>query len=325
MVQDLTYNLCKSLEVNLGNVADVGGEQPQPTPQVVATPVITLTGLYTATITCTTDGATIYYTLNGDTPTTSSTQYTSAISLTDNCTINAIAVKSGMTDSNVASYNFTSPILTEWRVVGNSQVQGNEIWSCGEYSAVDSKYHIKVNNGVSIADIALDEPLRKVNDVADKIEFANGVATVTRKFGSEVADNMNWEVSPTTISDKYRFTSSVLKNVINKPLSNNDITNILNSLYETKRLRDPYNGITGIGVSTGGIASIYDENYNTMSSLNDFLAHISGTEIIYELATPTTETIQVPDIEVSPTDTYTCVINQGAKAVSWSSFETELN
>lgn len=43
------------------------------------------------------------------------------------------------------------------------------------------------------------------------------------------------------------------------------------------------------------------------------------------VATATTETIQVPDIEVSPTDTYTCVISQGAKAISWSSFETELN
>lgn len=76
---------------------------------IVNTPVITITGLYTATISCATNGATIYYTLDGTTPTTSSTQYTSAISLTDTCTIKAIAVKSGMTNSEVATESYTNP------------------------------------------------------------------------------------------------------------------------------------------------------------------------------------------------------------------------
>ena len=83
-------------------------KKPQPIP-VVATPVITITDLYTATIACATDGATIYYTLDGSTPTSSSTVYSGAITLTQSCTIKAIAVKSGMTDSEVASENYTNP------------------------------------------------------------------------------------------------------------------------------------------------------------------------------------------------------------------------
>lgn len=84
------------------------GKKPEPI-LVVATPVITITDLYTATIACATDGATIYYTLDGSTPTSSSTAYSDAITLTDTCTIKAIAVKSGMTDSEVASEDYTNP------------------------------------------------------------------------------------------------------------------------------------------------------------------------------------------------------------------------
>ena len=75
------------------------------TPVTVATPVITISGS-TATITCSTSGATIYYTTNGNTPTSSSTQYSSAITLQSACTIKAIAIKDGVS-SSVASQSYT--------------------------------------------------------------------------------------------------------------------------------------------------------------------------------------------------------------------------
>ena len=34
--------------------------------------------------------------------------------------------------------------LTQWKIVGNSEVHGQEIWSCGEYSEVDNKWHIRI-------------------------------------------------------------------------------------------------------------------------------------------------------------------------------------
>lgn len=80
-----------------------------------ATPTISVaTGTYTSaqsvTITCETAGATIYYTTDGTDPTTSSTEYTTAITIDESCTLKAIAVASGYAASEVASATYTMQI-----------------------------------------------------------------------------------------------------------------------------------------------------------------------------------------------------------------------
>lgn len=59
------------------------------------------------TISTGTDGATIYYTTDGTTPTTSSSVYSAAIPVSSTTTIKAFAVKNGMTDSDVATATYT--------------------------------------------------------------------------------------------------------------------------------------------------------------------------------------------------------------------------
>ncbi len=81
-------------------------------PDTVATPAFSPAGgTYSAaqnvTISCATSGATIYYTTDGTTPTTSSNVYSAAIPVSETTTIKAIAVKSGMTDSEVATATYT--------------------------------------------------------------------------------------------------------------------------------------------------------------------------------------------------------------------------
>ena len=86
--------------------------------ETVATPAITPNGgelkygNNTVSIACDTDGATIYYTTNGATPTTNSTKYTGAFTLSSNATVKAIAVKSGWNNSSVASASFTYTVET---------------------------------------------------------------------------------------------------------------------------------------------------------------------------------------------------------------------
>ena len=60
----------------------------------------------TVSITCETTGATIYYTLDGTNPTTSSTPYTSALTISETTTVKALAVKDGE-QSAVASAKYT--------------------------------------------------------------------------------------------------------------------------------------------------------------------------------------------------------------------------
>lgn len=139
------------------------GVIPTPT-QTVATPTIYISGT-TATISCSTSGATIYYTLNGNTPTTSSTQYSSPITLSGACTIKAIAVKSGMNNSSVASQNYSpsvQPIVptmvlnTTAKTVALSAPSGLTIKYSTDGSTPTTTYSSAINvaNGATIKAIS---------------------------------------------------------------------------------------------------------------------------------------------------------------------------
>lgn len=75
-------------------------------PVTVASPVISITD-GNVTITCTTIGATIYYTTNGTTPTINSTAYAEPFTVEDGITVQAIAAKDGVL-SSVASKTYTA-------------------------------------------------------------------------------------------------------------------------------------------------------------------------------------------------------------------------
>lgn len=84
---------------------------------IVANPTFSVAeGTYNAaqsvTLSCPTDGATIYYTTDGTAPTSSSTEYTGAIDVNETMTIKAIAIKAGLTDSEVASATYTLQCAT---------------------------------------------------------------------------------------------------------------------------------------------------------------------------------------------------------------------
>lgn len=82
----------------------------------ISTPVISLedgyyVGTQSVTITCATEGAKIYYTLDGTTPSATSTEYTGAVSVSETATLKAIAIADGKS-SGVASASIT--ILTAY-------------------------------------------------------------------------------------------------------------------------------------------------------------------------------------------------------------------
>lgn len=81
----------------------------------VATPVFTPgTGLYTqpvnVSIACATDGAAIFYTTDGSTPSSTSTPYTAPITISAATTLKAIATAAGMDPSSVATAIYSFPV-----------------------------------------------------------------------------------------------------------------------------------------------------------------------------------------------------------------------
>lgn len=106
-------------------------------PTQVAAPVFSPTpGVYTSaqpvTISSTTTGASIRYTTDGTTPTsTSGTPYAGPVTVASNLTLKAIAYKTGLTDSNVTSglYAIVPPTLRVNRTVLNYGVTGSVITS----------------------------------------------------------------------------------------------------------------------------------------------------------------------------------------------------
>ena len=216
--------------------------------------------------------------------------------------------------------------LTNWKIVGNSEVHGNELWSCGEYNSTDGKYHILVQpQGGNIADIALTEPLRMRNNVADTIEFpssVDGKALVTRNLMYDTLDDKIWQVAGSR-----KVIISQYWNPYQKELSNNNqVANILVEGYTTysyTSLATQANAGAAQSAGSSGSVCLYDDGYIPeigYTPTQTFYDAIVGKHILLELATPTTELVDAPQIEEA--ESYTCVISPGAKAVEWSSFTT---
>ena len=98
-----------NLQLRVAYASDVTFEHP--VVQTVATPTFAPeAGTYyeaqNVTIACETEGATIYYTLDGTDPTVESAVYSTPIAIAETTTVKAFAVKEGMNDSEIATAEY---------------------------------------------------------------------------------------------------------------------------------------------------------------------------------------------------------------------------
>ena len=107
----------QAIAIKTGNTNSAVASAAYTIAPVLATPTFSVTpGTYTAAQTVTiadaTSGATIHYTTNGTTPTASSTVYSGPLTVNANVMLEAIAIKTGYTNSAVASATYTiAPVL----------------------------------------------------------------------------------------------------------------------------------------------------------------------------------------------------------------------
>ena len=77
-------------------------------------------------ITCATPGAEIYYTLDGSTPSSTSTKYTSAVAISETKTLKAIAIKGEYSSSvTEATYTILAPLATMQEIFEKATAVGN--------------------------------------------------------------------------------------------------------------------------------------------------------------------------------------------------------
>ncbi len=171
---------------------------------VAAQPTFSLAaGTYTSdqsiTLSTITPGATIHYTLDGSTPTTLSTQYSSAISIAGHGTsktIKAIAVKSGFDNSSVASATYTiqyppvptptfTPVAGVKTTVGNITISTTESGATIYYTTDGStpttsstQYTVPLSNTWSLAG-------KTIKAIAVKTGFVNS-SVLSGVFGFQL-------------------------------------------------------------------------------------------------------------------------------------------
>ena len=103
----------------------------------------TYLGAQEITLSCVTEGAKIYYTMDGSAPSsTNGTEYTAAITVSSNQTIKAIAVKDGWSDSDIDFATYTIQYTVTWndnsgQIHSQAVTYGSNEYSCPSDPSLD--------------------------------------------------------------------------------------------------------------------------------------------------------------------------------------------
>lgn len=156
------------------------------------------------TISSATDDVTIYYTIDGDTPTTSSTKYSGVFSIGVSQTLKALAVKSDWVDSDVASAVYTIDYSTSTIVtpsaanqhVINVTVMGNDVVTYREGFDVTDSCLLATLGPVRTANFVLEVNASAANAryLCCVVKKASGVETI------HVIDLLPYAAAPDAVS-----------------------------------------------------------------------------------------------------------------------------
>ncbi len=154
-------------------------------------PYITANSSGKVTITCLESDATIYYTTDNSTPTTSSKCYTGAFTVGEPCTVKAIAVVSGKENSEVTSYEVTSYGVANAYIVDTADPAAN-----AEITSVDGitmTYGACTDWTANTANITIDGVTFPYYAAASSSNGTNSTTLATSKPTS----NSYWVFTPT--------------------------------------------------------------------------------------------------------------------------------
>ena len=165
-----------------------------------------------------------------------------------------------------------------------------------ENKIIDSvKFKVEMVKGVdfsSIKTINVPIQIQTLKNYGMGIDlFTNNYIDLVNGKYVEMCDVVNlgdlqWFITSTNTTDIKRMRSTDLQNVIIKNPSANATINVSCSKYNAVSPNATYLKTNGISIDGNGVVSIYDENYNTTDSLENFKTAMQGVYLVYPLATP---------------------------------------
>ncbi len=276
-------------------------------PETVGKPTIEqATGSNTVTITAGTSsfaekGATvdIYYTTNGDAPTTSSTKYTEAFSVTSDCTVKAICVSSGGTVSEAEELACT---FTPMAVSITKNWTFGELTTNTTYNAVTlvgSEYYLRgssesPNRNFTVKDLTEATQLTFADGIsvnATKLIEANGQIVTKVSADNDVALTATSTAGDATKCGMptFAFNASVAGTCYAKvKYTGNTSTSVRHRIYFA-------NGTTIVNSSIEATSGIDEVSFTSTEAGSFFIGDISGNgkyEIYAVRFVPTTEAVK---------------------------------
>jgi hypothetical protein len=197
------------------------GGTPQET---VATPTFnpeagTYSEAVSVTISCATEGAIIYYTLDGSNPMENGTVYTSAINITETTTVKAFAMKEGYLNSGVASATYT---ISEAPAPSLITIAEARALALNEYALVQGVVTFIDGRNVYIQDETAGIDLYLNNNT---VPSALALGDMVQAYGKRAAYNGLAELSGINGNDGEQF--SILSSGNTLPLAVKTIAEIL--------------------------------------------------------------------------------------------------
>lgn len=217
---------------------------------------------------CETEGATIYYTTDGSTPTDESTQYTSAISINETTTLKAIAYKDGEA-SAVATATYTFPTVYT---------------TIAAFKAANTTGYLNLT-GAQV--VFIDEAKKNiyVKDNSGAIDLYNKDGFTTElKAGDILSGIIEGKYSPyknlpeiTNIPDISALTATGSENVVSVVISPEEISDYLCQVVtlaktDISKNNDKY--------YADGDVQLYDSFYK-FGEINEGLYKVTGIALIY--------------------------------------------
>ena len=203
-------------------------------------------------------------------------------------------------DNRAGLYDLVENMFYTYQGSGNLLMGENvltDLESVGDYVETEKKYKIPVKVNDTITNIYLNEPLRKMGDYADYIDYKNQkVITLVDKITFDGTEN--WELH-TTISGGAVFRlDNVLTPLIKAPMTSTYMTYFdLTDIYSTSKFtpwlyrlssNDNVTQITGTRLYVSS-------SHTTVEEFKEWLSQ-NKPSIYYPLATTIEETIDLPDV-----------------------------